>query len=277
MITLTTIADVRAACDAARAAGGRRRVRADDGLLPRRPPVADARRACSRRLRRRQPVREPARSSGRPRTSSAYPRDPDGDAAVAEAEGVDVLFTPTVDEMYPAGAAHHRPRRRAHRAGCAAASRPRPLRRRHHRGREAVLDRRAVPRLLRPQGRPAARGRPPHGRRPRPAGRGGGLPARARARRTGDVEPQRRTSTPTAASAATDAVRRAVHGVGGGGPTASATPPRSADSSSTPSRTEPQVRLDYVEVVDAATLEPIDADRRPTRWSHWPRSWARLG
>jgi pantoate--beta-alanine ligase len=34
----------------------------------------------------------------------AYPRDLEGDRAVAEAEGVDVLFTPTVDEMYPAGA-----------------------------------------------------------------------------------------------------------------------------------------------------------------------------
>jgi len=31
----------------------------------------------------------------------AYPRDPDGDAAVARAEGVDVLFTPPVEEMYP--------------------------------------------------------------------------------------------------------------------------------------------------------------------------------
>lgn len=31
----------------------------------------------------------------------SYPRDPEGDAAVAEAEGVDVLFVPSVEEMYP--------------------------------------------------------------------------------------------------------------------------------------------------------------------------------
>jgi pantoate--beta-alanine ligase len=33
---------------------------------------------------------------------SAYPRDPEGDRAAAEAEGVDVLFAPSVEEMYPA-------------------------------------------------------------------------------------------------------------------------------------------------------------------------------
>ena len=38
----------------------------------------------------------------------AYPRDPDGDAAVAEAAGADVLFAPSVDEMYPGADAHDR-------------------------------------------------------------------------------------------------------------------------------------------------------------------------
>ncbi len=35
---------------------------------------------------------------------AGYPRDPVGDSMAAEAEGVDVLFTPGVAEMYPAGA-----------------------------------------------------------------------------------------------------------------------------------------------------------------------------
>ena len=34
---------------------------------------------------------------------AAYPRDEERDAAVAEAEGVDVLFAPPADEMYPPG------------------------------------------------------------------------------------------------------------------------------------------------------------------------------
>ncbi|HEX4525819.1 MAG TPA: pantoate--beta-alanine ligase [Gaiellaceae bacterium] len=34
---------------------------------------------------------------------SAYPRDPEGDLALAEAEGIDVLFAPSVEEMYPTG------------------------------------------------------------------------------------------------------------------------------------------------------------------------------
>ncbi len=35
---------------------------------------------------------------------AAYPRDPDGDDAMAAAAGVDLMFRPDVDEMYPDGA-----------------------------------------------------------------------------------------------------------------------------------------------------------------------------
>jgi pantoate--beta-alanine ligase len=34
---------------------------------------------------------------------AAYPRDLEGDLALAEAEGIDVLFAPSVEEMYPPG------------------------------------------------------------------------------------------------------------------------------------------------------------------------------
>jgi pantoate--beta-alanine ligase len=37
------------------------------------------------------------------RDLAAYPRDLDGDAAIAEAEGVDVIFAPPAEEMYPPG------------------------------------------------------------------------------------------------------------------------------------------------------------------------------
>jgi pantoate--beta-alanine ligase len=37
------------------------------------------------------------------RDLAAYPRDLDGDAGIAEAEGVDVIFAPPADEMYPPG------------------------------------------------------------------------------------------------------------------------------------------------------------------------------
>src|SRR6185436_14087815 len=34
---------------------------------------------------------------------SRYPRDPERDAALAEAEGVDLLFAPPVEAVYPSG------------------------------------------------------------------------------------------------------------------------------------------------------------------------------
>ncbi len=103
MITLTTIADVRAACDAARADG--RSV----GFVPTMGFFHEGHRSLMRAARANDDFVVVSlfvnpTQFGPKEDLGAYPRDPGGDRAVTEAEGVDVLFTPTVDEMYPAGA-----------------------------------------------------------------------------------------------------------------------------------------------------------------------------
>ncbi len=103
MITLTTIADVRAACDAARAAGG------SVGFVPTMGFFHEGHRSLMRAARAANDLVVVSlfvnpTQFGPNEDLAAYPRDPAGDRAVTEAEGVDVLFTPTVDEMYPAGA-----------------------------------------------------------------------------------------------------------------------------------------------------------------------------
>ena len=103
MITVTTIADVRAACDAARADG--RRV----GFVPTMGFFHEGHRSLMRAARADNDLVVVSlfvnpTQFGPNEDLAAYPRDLDGDTAAADAEGVDVLFLPTVDEMYPAGA-----------------------------------------------------------------------------------------------------------------------------------------------------------------------------
>jgi pantoate--beta-alanine ligase len=103
VITLSTVADVRAACDGARANGAR------VGFVP----TMGFFHAGHRSLMRAAlddgdfvvvSLFVNPTQFGPDEDLSAYPRDPDGDRAVAESEGVDVLFVPSVDEMFPAGA-----------------------------------------------------------------------------------------------------------------------------------------------------------------------------
>src|SRR6478609_6883552 len=103
MITVTTIDEVRAACDAARAAG--RTV----GFVPTMGFFHEGHRSLMRAARAANDFVVVSlfvnpTQFGPDEDLGAYPRDPDGDRAVTEAEGVDLLFTPTIDEMYAAGA-----------------------------------------------------------------------------------------------------------------------------------------------------------------------------
>ena len=122
-----------------------------------------------------------------------YPRDEERDARLAAEAGVDFVYAPPVEEVYPEGFAtavevdgpDRGPRRRP------GAARPRPLPRRHHRRRQALQHGPARRRLLRPEGRPAAGRDPAHGARPRHPGPDRGAADRARGRRAGDELAQR--------------------------------------------------------------------------------------
>ena len=120
-----------------------------------------------------------------------YPRREQRDADLAAAAG----RGPAVRAVRRGGLpARLRDRRRGVRRDRPAGGRRprrRALPRREHRRDEAARHGDARRRLLRPEGRPAGRRDPPAGRRPEPARPHPGLPDGARARRPGDVQPQR--------------------------------------------------------------------------------------
>ncbi|MFI5046790.1 MAG: pantoate--beta-alanine ligase [Acidimicrobiia bacterium] len=102
MITLTTVAELRAWCDSAR------RDRARVGFVPTMGFFHEGHRSLMRAARSANDVVVVSlfvnpTQFGAGEDLTRYPRDPDGDAAVAAAEGVDVLFVPSVDEVYPDG------------------------------------------------------------------------------------------------------------------------------------------------------------------------------
>lgn len=102
MITVTTIAEVRAACDATRARGG------TVGLVPTMGYFHEGHRSLMRAARAANDLVVVSlfvnpTQFGPTEDLARYPSDQAGDAATATAEGVDVLFVPTVDEMYPDG------------------------------------------------------------------------------------------------------------------------------------------------------------------------------
>ena len=123
MKSFGTVAELRRACDAARAAG--RSV----GLVPTMGFFHIGHRSLMEAARRENDFVVVSlfvnpTQFGPNEDLASYPRDLEGDTAVAVAAGVDALFVPTVDEMYPLGP----PRTTVHVAGLTAgmcgASRP---------------------------------------------------------------------------------------------------------------------------------------------------------
>lgn len=104
MLTVRTVADLRAALDPPRRAGQ------TIGLVPTMGAFHAGHRSLMARARETDDVVVVSlfvnpTQFGRGEDLDAYPRDEARDAAIAHAEGVDLLFAPTVEEVYPPGAA----------------------------------------------------------------------------------------------------------------------------------------------------------------------------
>jgi pantoate--beta-alanine ligase len=104
VIIVDTVAGCRAACDDVRARGG------TIGLVPTMGFFHEGHRSLMRAARGSHDAVVVSlfvnpTQFGPSEDLGAYPRDLAGDTEVASAEEVDVLFAPTVDEMYPDGAA----------------------------------------------------------------------------------------------------------------------------------------------------------------------------
>ena len=142
-----------------------------------------------------------------------YPRTLDADVELAAAAGADVVFAPSVDEVYPGGEPQIRIAAGPMGTLLEGASRPG-----HFDGVLTVVAKLlhldgAGPRVLRPEGRPAARVHHADGRRPQLSRRDRRRPHGARGRRTRPLQPQPLPLRPGALHRAR-AVARAVRGPG---------------------------------------------------------------
>ena len=121
----------------ARREGRADRPRADDGRPARRPPLADPPRAPRSATWSSSRCSSTRRSSTSAPTSSATRATSADDAELAAQAGADVLFAPSVEEVYPAGFATTRRSARPDRAAGGRRARRRALPRRQHRRRRS--------------------------------------------------------------------------------------------------------------------------------------------
>ncbi len=139
-----------------------------------------------------------------------YPRDEERDRALAQRAGADILFAPAAEEVYPPGfCTAVEVLGLSERLEGSLARRIALPWRVHHRHQAAVHGAAGL-RLLRPEGRSAGADHPPPGEGPEPARRDPRSADGARARRTGDEQPQRparRRRAPASACAARSAER----------------------------------------------------------------------
>ena len=147
-----------------------------------------------------------------------YPRDERRDAELAAATGADVLFAPSVEEVYPPGFATTVEVLGVTERLEGAVARRRALPRRGHGRDQAAVHGDARRGLLRTEGRPAGGRHPPPGARPEPAGADRGAADRARARRPRALQPQR-AARAAGARARAGAARRAASRPRAGGAT----------------------------------------------------------
>jgi pantoate--beta-alanine ligase len=185
---------------------------------------------------------------------AGYPRDLDGDAAVAAAEGVDVLFAPTVDAMYP-----DPPRATVHVAGLTerlcGTSRPT-----HFDGVATVVTK--LSSIVGPCTAYFGRKDAQQLAVVRRLATDLNLPVEvvgcpllrdvdgvALSSRNAYLDPHERR----AATVLVRALRRAAHAIRAGERDAAAI----RDLAAATIATEAQVRLDYAEIVDAETIEPV--------------------
>ena len=209
------------------------------------------------------PLRQPLAVLRELPTSSGYPHDEAHDLELAREAGVDLVFAPSADEMYPPGfqtwvevTELGSILEGAHRPG-------------HFRGVATVVLKlftivRPDARLLRPEGRPAGRGHPAADPRPRARDRAPRPPHRPRRRRSRAVLAQRSAVAGASASARSRSPARSRLAMPT--PRARCLPPRTGSSSTTSSVADfdppvlaGAVRIGSTRLIDNVVLEGEEA------------------